>query len=121
REAEEKEARGEAVVSPGVVRMGLWRGLLWGRATTSNAGRFLYNTLLAPVAGATRLEYQKARLPLNTEKLIETLFRVHGHQIFVDGAFNGDPHPGNILLTPDGKLGLIDYGQVQTDRPSNSI
>lgn len=38
--------------------------------------------------------------------------RVHGHQIFVDGAFNGDPHPGNILLTPDGKLGLIDYGQV---------
>ncbi|CAM9998246.1 unnamed protein product, partial [Ectocarpus sp. 12 AP-2014] len=113
REAEEKEARGEAVVSPGVVKMGLWRGLLWGRATTSNAGRFLYNTLLAPVAGATRLEYQKARLPLNTEKLIETLFRVHGHQIFVDGAFNGDPHPGNILLTPDGKLGLIDYGQVK--------
>lgn len=40
--------------------------------------------------------------------------RVHGHQIFVDGAFNGDPHPGNILLTPDGKLGLIDYGQVGT-------
>ncbi|CAN0548578.1 unnamed protein product, partial [Ectocarpus sp. 8 AP-2014] len=39
--------------------------------------------------------------------------RVHGHQIFVDGAFNGDPHPGNILLTPDGKLGLIDYGQVK--------
>ena len=39
--------------------------------------------------------------------------RVHGHQIFVDGAFNGDPHPGNILLTPDGKLGLIDYGQVR--------
>ncbi|CAN0454174.1 unnamed protein product, partial [Ectocarpus fasciculatus] len=78
REAEEKEARGEAVVSPGVVRMGLWRGLLWGRATTSNAGRFLYNTLLAPVAGATRLEYQKARLPLNTEKLIETLFRCGG-------------------------------------------
>lgn len=39
--------------------------------------------------------------------------RVHGHQIFVDGAFNGDPHPGNILLTPDGKLGLIDYGQAR--------
>lgn len=30
----------------------------------------------------------------------------------MDGAFNGDPHPGNILLTPDGKLGLIDYGQA---------
>lgn len=40
--------------------------------------------------------------------------RVHGHQIFIDGAFNGDPHPGNILLTPDGKLGLIDYGQARS-------
>ncbi len=27
-------------------------------------------------------------------------------------AFNGDPHPGNILLCPDGRVGLIDYGQV---------
>lgn len=27
--------------------------------------------------------------------------------------FNGDPHPGNILLHPDGRLGLIDYGQVK--------
>jgi aarF domain-containing kinase len=29
------------------------------------------------------------------------------------GAFNGDPHPGNILLLKDGRLGLIDYGQVR--------
>ena len=36
----------------------------------------------------------------------------HRYQIFVDGVFNGDPHPGNILLMPDGRLGLIDYGQV---------
>ncbi len=27
--------------------------------------------------------------------------------------FNGDPHPGNILLLENGKLGLIDYGQVK--------
>lgn len=44
---------------------------------------------------------------------VHSRVRVHGHQIFVDGAFNGDPHPGNILLTPDGKLGLIDYGQAR--------
>jgi predicted unusual protein kinase regulating ubiquinone biosynthesis (AarF/ABC1/UbiB family) len=29
------------------------------------------------------------------------------------GVFNGDPHAGNILLLPDGRLGLIDYGQVK--------
>ena len=31
----------------------------------------------------------------------------------VQGKFNGDPHPGNILLLSDGRLGLIDYGQVK--------
>ena len=38
--------------------------------------------------------------------------QVHAHEIFMNGAFNGDPHPGNILLCDDGKIGLIDYGQV---------
>jgi predicted unusual protein kinase regulating ubiquinone biosynthesis (AarF/ABC1/UbiB family) len=43
---------------------------------------------------------------------------VHADEIFNHGVFNGDPHPGNILLMPDGRLGLIDYGQgwaVQVD------
>lgn len=26
------------------------------------------------------------------------------------GILHGDPHPGNYLLTPDGKLGIVDYG-----------
>jgi aarF domain-containing kinase len=38
--------------------------------------------------------------------------------LLLQGVFNGDPHPGNILLlgVEDGKpqLGLIDYGQVKT-------
>ena len=37
---------------------------------------------------------------------------VTAHTIFRDKFFNGDPHPGNILLLNDGKLGLIDFGQV---------
>ncbi len=28
-------------------------------------------------------------------------------------AFNADPHPGNICLCPDGKVGLLDWGQVK--------
>ncbi|CAK0845785.1 unnamed protein product, partial [Prorocentrum cordatum] len=44
---------------------------------------------------------------------LRVLIGVQGHQIFVDGVFNGDPHPGNILLMPDGRLGLIDYGNVK--------
>lgn len=41
------------------------------------------------------------------------LVDVHAKQLLVDGCFNGDPHPGNILRCPDGRLGLIDYGQVK--------
>jgi ubiquinone biosynthesis protein len=34
------------------------------------------------------------------------------HQIFVLGVFHGDPHPGNILITEDGRLCLHDFGIV---------
>mmetsp|Transcript_21715 Transcript_21715/g.61585 ORF Transcript_21715/g.61585 Transcript_21715/m.61585 type:complete len:560 (+) Transcript_21715:83-1762(+) len=43
---------------------------------------------------------------------LELLVRVHGCQLLLDGVYNADPHPGNVLLLPDGRLGLIDYGMV---------
>lgn len=43
----------------------------------------------------------------------DLIIDVHGHQIFIDGCFNGDPHPGNILQLEDGTIGLIDYGQCK--------
>ena len=54
------------------------------------------------------------------QERLHLLVDVHGHQIFQDGAFNGDCHPGNALELDDGRLGLIDYGQTRrisdTDR-----
>ncbi|MGB2988122.1 MAG: AarF/ABC1/UbiB kinase family protein [Phycisphaerae bacterium] len=35
-------------------------------------------------------------------------------QIFELGVFHADPHPGNILVEPPAKVGLIDFGQVGT-------
>lgn len=32
--------------------------------------------------------------------------------VFVQGCFHADPHPGNILVLPDGRLGLVDFGMV---------
>jgi len=32
--------------------------------------------------------------------------------ILLDGVFHADPHPGNILVTPDGSLALLDFGSV---------
>ncbi len=81
------------------------------RAVLHNTRAGMYNwTVGLLVAG--QMPYVTAAVPLNHAAMIDTLLRVHGHEIFVDGFFNADPHPGNILLCPDGRLGLIDYGQV---------
>ncbi|HOX46137.1 MAG TPA: AarF/ABC1/UbiB kinase family protein [Myxococcota bacterium] len=34
------------------------------------------------------------------------------HQVLVDGVFHTDPHPGNLRFFPDGRVGLMDFGQV---------
>lgn len=39
------------------------------------------------------------------------LLEAYGQMIFVDGVFHADPHAGNLFLLPDGRLGLLDYGQ----------
>lgn len=40
--------------------------------------------------------------------IIEAIF----HQIFIEGFFHGDPHPGNILVLPNGSIAFIDFGMV---------
>jgi ubiquinone biosynthesis protein len=44
--------------------------------------------------------------------LADILFQAYLQQILVDGLFHADPHPGNVLLTPDYRLALIDLGMV---------
>jgi ubiquinone biosynthesis protein len=44
--------------------------------------------------------------------LAEEIFRAYLHQILVDGFFHADPHPGNVILTRDGRLALLDLGMV---------
>lgn len=37
--------------------------------------------------------------------------------VLVDHYFHGDPHPGNLLVEPGGRLGLLDFGMVGSLRP----
>ncbi len=53
-----------------------------------------------------------AKLELDGAVLAEQLFQAYLDQILVEGFFHADPHPGNVLLTPGGRLALIDVGMV---------
>ena len=53
-------------------------------------------------------------------QLAEDLFRAYLKQVLVDGIFHADPHPGNLLLTNDGRLALVDLGMVSCVSPAMS-
>ncbi len=58
-----------------------------------------------------------ARLDLNGAELAEQLFRAYLKQILVDGFFHADPHPGNVFLTSDNRIALLDLGMVARITP----
>jgi predicted unusual protein kinase regulating ubiquinone biosynthesis (AarF/ABC1/UbiB family) len=58
-----------------------------------------------------------ARLDLDTRALAEQLFRAYLKQILLDGFFHADPHPGNVLVTRDGRLAVVDLGMVARIAP----
>lgn len=43
-------------------------------------------------------------------ELARGLFRAYVHQVTVEGVYHADPHRGNVLLTDDGRLALLDFG-----------
>ena len=52
------------------------------------------------------------RTEVDGAALADELFRAYLQQTLVDGVFHADPHPGNVLLTHDHRLALVDLGMV---------
>jgi ubiquinone biosynthesis protein len=52
------------------------------------------------------------RMEIDGAALADELFQAYLKQVLVDGFFHADPHPGNVFLTLDGQLALIDVGMV---------
>jgi predicted unusual protein kinase regulating ubiquinone biosynthesis (AarF/ABC1/UbiB family) len=52
------------------------------------------------------------QLEIRGAELADELFRAYLHQILVDGFVHADPHPGNVFLTEDGRIALLDLGMV---------
>ena len=53
-----------------------------------------------------------ALVEMNGAKLAEDVFRAYLTQVLVDGIFHADPHPGNVFITQDGRVALLDLGMV---------
>jgi predicted unusual protein kinase regulating ubiquinone biosynthesis (AarF/ABC1/UbiB family) len=59
-----------------------------------------------------------ALLDLKGTLLAEELFNAYLQQVLVDGMFHADPHPGNVFVTNDGRIALIDLGMVGHTAPA---
>jgi ubiquinone biosynthesis protein len=51
-------------------------------------------------------------LGIDRSELARRGVNVYFKMIFEDGFFHADPHPGNIFVMPDGRIGLMDFGIV---------
>ncbi len=49
---------------------------------------------------------------IDRRELAKRIVQVFCQQIFVDGLYHADPHPGNMLVGPGGELILLDFGAV---------
>ncbi|MDP1675088.1 MAG: ubiquinone biosynthesis regulatory protein kinase UbiB [Burkholderiales bacterium] len=64
----------------------------------------------APVSAVNELRAQGVDIPKLARAGVEIFFT----QVFRDGFFHADMHPGNILVTPEGQYVALDFGIMGT-------
>jgi len=67
--------------------------------------QYVHGKKITDLSPLTRMEFDGSALA-------EELFRAYLQQILVDGFFHADPHPGNVFLTDNYQIALIDLGMV---------
>ncbi|MGD9562907.1 MAG: ABC1 kinase family protein [Pyrinomonadaceae bacterium] len=80
---------------------------IYWNATTSKVltMEFIHGTKV------TDLDEQE-RLGISPPKVNRLLIKTYLKQLLEDGFFHADPHPGNLLVMPDGRLAFFDFGMV---------
>jgi len=62
------------------------------------------------LSGTKIVNYKK--LKFKKSVLVDRLMRIVFKQVFEDGFFHADPHPANILVSPEGRVVYIDFGLI---------
>jgi ubiquinone biosynthesis protein len=57
----------------------------------------------------------------DVKKLAKVGFEAYLKQVFIDGFFHGDPHPGNLLVNDEGQIVFLDFGMVGILRPERRL
>lgn len=65
---------------------------------------------ISDTAALTAAGHDRAQLARRAAQIVLRM-------VFEHGFYHADPHPGNFVITPDGTIGLMDFGMVGTVSP----
>lgn len=65
-----------------------------------------------PVSSFAKRAGAQDQLESDRQQLARVAADLYVEMIFIHGLYHADPHPGNILVLPGNKLGLLDFGMV---------
>jgi predicted unusual protein kinase regulating ubiquinone biosynthesis (AarF/ABC1/UbiB family) len=74
--------------------------------------------VLEHLHGQPLLPYLDACTAEDRDRILTTLVDCFCAQVLDHGVFHADPHPGNFLVLPGPRLGLLDFGAVMTYTPA---
>jgi len=107
----QKSATDMEVMRPSALGLGAYFVISRGADIACNFALFFYNWGLGYLLRRS-VSYVSTPLPPNIHVITQDLMMAQGHMLFNRGFVNCDPHAGNVMLLQDGRLGLIDWGQV---------
>jgi predicted unusual protein kinase regulating ubiquinone biosynthesis (AarF/ABC1/UbiB family) len=59
-----------------------------------------------------RLSNRPGERPQDPRGVVSAVMELYLRMMLIDGFFHADPHPGNVMVTPDGKVVVLDFGMV---------
>ncbi len=74
-----------------------------------------HRVLVMEYVEGTRIDRIQDRLAtgeLDLRRLVRIVGELYLQMMLVDGLFHADPHPGNLLVDPRGRIVLLDFGMV---------
>ncbi|MGW4529656.1 ABC1 kinase family protein [Nocardia sp. NPDC004340] len=68
------------------------------------------NVLVTEFIDGSPFEHIRTLPAADRDRIGELIYRFYITRLFTDAEFCGDPHPGNMLLASDGRIGFVDFG-----------